>query len=140
MHVGGGKSNMPFLDSEFAIMKVTGISQAPLDLHGRYKFIDYMADIHAKTRSAKGKYLIGDCNLTYLIPHLTVSQLWSVAQCHNVFVGPLGRQEMHFSTMNVNIVQNTCHYLMMLNPVIKKETIKPYQEDIRKSRMTLLVS
>jgi len=75
------------MGSELAIMKVVGLSHTPLDMHGRYEFIDYIVDTHAKTRNAKGKFFIGDCNMTYLIPRLTVSQLWLVARCHNIFVG-----------------------------------------------------
>jgi len=56
LHVGGGKSNVPFMGSELAIMKVVGLSHTPLDMHGRYEFIDYIVDTHAKTRNAKGKF------------------------------------------------------------------------------------
>jgi hypothetical protein len=60
---------------ELASMKMAELTHEPLNQKGSYKFIDYMVDHHTKIQGAKGKYFIGDCSLTYLIPRLTISQL-----------------------------------------------------------------
>jgi len=95
---------------------------------------------HAKTRNAKGKFFIGDCNMTYLIPRLTVSQLWLVARCHNIFVGTKWTIKQARNALLKHECQHCskyCHYLVMLESVTKKETTKPYQENIGKNKMIL---
>ena len=116
-HVGGGKSKVSFMGSELAIMKFAGLSHEPLNLHGKYKFMYYLVDIHAKTRNENGKYFIGDCSLTYLIPRLTVSQLKQVAKCHNVFVGSRWTIEQTRNVLLNHECQHCPKHLSLFNDI-----------------------
>jgi len=111
--VGGGRTHLPFTGGELSNLKVVDLRQASLDLNNKYKFISYMTEAHAKARSSHGKYIIGDCNLIYLIPRLTFSQLRTVAQAHNIFIGTRWSIENARNAMSSHACQQCAKYLSL---------------------------
>ena len=92
-------------------MMITDVSNDNLVPNQKYKFVDYMVEVHAKAHNANVKAFICNCDLAYFLPQLTEKQLWMVGQHHNIFIGKAWTSEHSTNALLGHECHNCPKYL-----------------------------
>jgi hypothetical protein len=123
--IGGGKLSTSFLGHELDSMMISDVSNNNLVANQKYKFLDYMVEVHVKARNANVKTLVCNCDLAYLVPQLTQTQLRMVGRHHNIFIAKAWTSE---HSRNV-LLSHECHNCPKYLTLFKELQIKHKKRD-----------
>jgi hypothetical protein len=134
-HVGGARIRRELMESDLEPYLVEWSRQRAPQTGAKMKFVGYMVEAHAQAHFAAHKQVtVYECPVPFLLLHLTVPNLRTIAGNHNIFVGATWTMAQSLDAFHGHVCTHCPKYLSVFEVKTPSQTRRQRVDKCRKKK------